>query len=67
MHKGALKMNIAVYDRLCVFRCEYIDKIIKESEFDGIPIIDGGMLVIYNPSYNDIVELASWETTCTLI
>lgn len=61
-------MRIAVYqDGLYVFDCDYLDKIIKETKFDGTPIIDGGMLVIYNPSYNDIVELACWQTSCTLI
>lgn len=61
-------MKIAVYeDRLYVFNCDYLDKIIKEREFDGTPIIDCGMLVIYNPSYNDIVELACCQTSCTLI
>lgn len=61
-------MKIAVYrDRLYVFNCEYIDKIIKESEFDGTPQIEGKLLCIYNPTYNDILELATWQTACMLI
>ena len=61
-------MKIAVYKGwLAVFNCNYVNKIIRECVFDGTPSIHGGILVIDKPSYNDVVELSSWQTSCTLI
>lgn len=61
-------MKIAVYNSwLAVLNCDYIDKIIRETEFDGTPSIHGKILAIDKPSYKDIVELSSWQTSCTLI
>lgn len=58
---------LVLKEKLYVYDCEYIDRIIKESEFEGIPSIEGKTLIINGPAYNDILELANWQSKCTLV